>query len=155
MSTNLSRLRWPSLAQDLAVLSAPGSNLDLDNILKAYGVTNTELKQILVIPEFQSMFREEMNRVQSLGTRAGDIYRFSTLSQSLSEKLFRDAMASAMDAKDAIKLLELFCKAARLTDVKEAAQVNTQVNVGVSLPLPTGLENSKLAHLEAQACSAT
>lgn len=148
MSLVLSQLRWPSLAQDLAVMTVPGTPLkELAQIYAAYNITDAELREIIKIPEFQKMFHKEKERCKAEGSQAGVVYRFSSLSQSLSEKLFRDAMDSDMDSKDAIKLLELLLKAARLLDTKDAPQVNTQVNVAIPLALPTGLKNTKLAHM--------
>lgn len=148
MSLVLSQLRWPSLAQDLAVMTVPGTPLtDIAQIYATYNITEQDLRNIIKIPEFQKLFKKEQEKCKAEGSQAGVVYRFSALSQSLSEKLFRDAMDSAMDSKDAIKLLELLMKAARLLDSKDAPQVNTQVNVAIPLALPTGLKNTKLAHM--------
>ena len=141
--------RWPSLAQDLAIMTVPGSPIpDFNFIHQVYGTTDDELKEIIKIPEFQQMYKSELDRCKAQGSRAGQIYRFSSLSQALSEKLYRDATTGIMEAKDALKLLELLMKAAGLSDDK-STQVNTQVNVGVALPLPKNLDNPKLKHLEA------
>jgi hypothetical protein len=78
------------------------------------------------------------------------------LSQALSEKLFKDAMGlgeNGMKAAEAIKFLELMMKAAGMAENKDAPVVNVQTNVGVQLPLPSGLNNPKLKHLEAPVVS--
>lgn len=152
MDGALDYLKWPSLARDLAVMTVPDSPIDdLDKILTTYGIDREELAKLVLHPEFQPLFQKELELCRNQGTRAGQIYRFSTLSQALSEKLFKDAMGlgdNSMKAAEAIKLLELMMKAAGLQDTKDAPVVNVQTNVGVQLPLPTGLSNPKLKHLE-------
>lgn len=143
----LSHLRWPSLAQDLAIMTVPGTPLtDLQAIYDTYGVDEQSLKELLAVPEFQNMFKTELERCKAQGSKAGVLYRFGTLSQALSEKLYRDAIASQMEMKDAIKFLELLLKAGGMLNDKEQS-VNTQVNVGIALPVPQGLKNPKLNHL--------
>lgn len=153
MTGALDYLKWPSLARDLAVMTVPDSPLeDLDKVLTTYNLSREELAKLVLHPEFQPLFQKELELCRSQGTRAGQIYRFSTLSQALSEKLFQDAMGlgeNGMKAAEAIKLLELMMKAAGLADTKDTPVVNVQTNVGVQLPLPTGLSNPKLKHLEA------
>lgn len=151
MSILESQLHWPSLAQDLAVMTVPGSPItELDQILRSYSISSKQLKEILTIPSFQKLFEKSLKAIEAMGTKAAHIHRATALSQSLSEKLFRDAMADGtrMKAQDAIKLLELLLKSATLLDGKESAQVNVQTNVGVALSLPTGLNNPKIRHLE-------
>lgn len=140
--------RWPSLARDLAIMTAPDSPLrDLGAVLQSYNLTEDEFKGTLEIPEFRSMFAAELERVKAQGNRAGIQYRMTTLSQALSEKLFRDAVGNGMKAAESIRFLELLMKSAGLMEPpKETVQVNTQVNV--QLPLPLGLDNNKLKHLE-------
>ena len=148
MNIALSQLRWPSLAQDLAVMSVPGSPIvDLADIYSTYNIDDAELKEIIKVPKFQQLFADSLAEFKAQGSKAAQMYRAVSLSQALSEKLFRDAMGSALDAKDAIKLLELLMRASGQFDQKET-QVNTQVNVGVSLPLPNGLSNPKLNHMK-------
>lgn len=147
MQSILSQLRWPSLAQDLAVMTVPGSPIDdLSVIYNSYHITEDDLQQIIKIPKFQELFRRSLADFQAQGTKAGQMFRATALSQALSEKLYNDAMASELEAKDSIKLLELLMKASGILDKTPEATVNTQVNVGVNLPLPHGLTNQKLKH---------
>lgn len=149
MNGALNHLRWPSLARDLAVMTVPDApTVSLDSLCKAYDLTQEALAQVVMHPEFRQLFERELEACRSLGSKAGKIYRFSALGQALSEKLYNDAMNGAVETKDAIKLLELLLKAAGMMDQKEQ-QVNVQTNVGINLPLPTGLSNPKLKHLEA------
>lgn len=152
MDGALDHLKWPSLARDLAVMTVPDSPLDdIDKILTTYGISREDLGKLVLHPEFQPLFQKELELCKAQGSRAGQIYRFSTLSQALSEKLFKDAMGlgeESMKASEAIKLLELMMRAAGISDNKDATTVNVQTNVGISLPLPTGLDNPKLKHLE-------
>lgn len=145
-------MKWPSLARDLAVMTVPDSPLDdLEKILSTYNITREELAKLVLHPEFQPLFQKELELCKAQGSRAGQIYRFSTLSQALSEKLFKDAMGLGdgdMKPSEAIKFLELMMRAAGMSDSKDAPVVNVQTNVGVQLPLPTGLNNPKLKHLE-------
>lgn len=144
-----SHMQWPSLARDLAIMTAPDSPLkDMGAVMRSYGMTEEELRGVIAIPEFRTMFARELERVNAQGSRAGIQYRMTTLSQALSEKLFRDALADCIKPGEALKLLELLMKSAGLMDQpKDAVQVNTQVNV--QLPLPAGLP--KLKHLEVEA----
>lgn len=142
-----SQLHWPSLAQDLAIMTVPGSPItELDQILRAYSITSKQLEEILKLPTFKNLFGKSLKQIEAQGTKAAHIHRATTLSQSLSEKLYRDAMdGGRMEPKDAIKLLELLLKSATLLDGKDAAQVNVQTNVALSLPY--GLNNPKIKHL--------
>lgn len=150
MGAVLAELRWPSLARDLAIMSAPDSPLaSMDAIYATYNVSDTELAQILTIPKFQKLLKEALADMQALGSNAGAMYRASSLAQALSEQLFREASSGQMKAAEAIKLLELFLKAGGLLNTDKPNQtVNVQNNIGVSLPLPKGLKNKKLRHIE-------
>lgn len=148
MGFSVSHLRWPSLARDLAVMTAPESPItDLGQLCKAYKITEGELAEIVKVPEFQNLLKNELETCKALGSRAGIHYRFSSLSQALAEQMFRDASSGVLEGRDAVALLKLFMQAGGLLSDKET-QVNTQVNVGVHLPLPTGLNNNKLKHIE-------
>lgn len=139
--------KWPSLAQDLAVMMVPESPItDFNQIYTAYEITADELKQILSIPKFQELYEQALNDFKSQGQAAGILYRTRQLSAALAEDLFRQALGRQIEAKDSLKLLELLMKASGLFKDKDQAQVNTQVNVGLTLPLPKGLK--KLQHLE-------
>ena len=84
MSVLETRMKWPGLAQDLAVMSLPNSPIkSLTDLYTAYGVTEAELKHLLTVPEFQTMFRKEYEKMQELGPNAGAVYKFSSLSQAL------------------------------------------------------------------------
>lgn len=127
-------------------MTVPGSPLtELDVIYTTYGISDTELKEILTIPSFIELFKTALEGFKAQGNAAGAKYRAATLSQALSEKLLRDASGGKMESKDAIKLLEILLKTAGLHDAKEVA-VNTQVNVGVALPLPQSLRGTSLKH---------
>lgn len=140
--------KWPSLAQDLAVMMVPDSPItDFEQIYRAYDLTKEELTQILTIPKFQNLYEAALNDFKNQGQAAGLLYRTRHLSASLAEDLFKQALNHQFEPKDALKLLELLMKASGLFKDKEQAQVNTQVNVGFSLPVPKGLK--KLQHLEA------
>ena len=148
MAITLSPLRWPSLAQDIAVMAAPGSPIDsLDHIYSSYGITEDELNELLKVPLFQKHFQSSVQEMQAQGSRAGAMYRAGTLAQGVSEKLYRDFLADSMKPQDAIKFLELLYKASGMTDNKNAPQVAVQVNNGVQLPQPVGLDNPKFKHL--------
>ena len=143
----LSKLQWPSLAQDLAIMTVPGSPIDsLDIIYSTYHIDEETLQQILKVPYFQTLFQQALSVFRAQGGKAGHMFRAGSLSQSLSEKLYSDAMSNAMEAKDMIKFLELLMKSAGILGKDSEATVNTQVNVGVQLPLPQGLNNPKLKH---------
>lgn len=139
------QMQWPSLAQDLALLNVPNSPFKggLDEVRDAYGLTPEEFRATLAIPQFQLMFQKAMDDVSRDGSRAGVRARAAMLSQALAEKLFRDATASGMEHKEAIKLLDSLLKMSGLDkEQKGEVQVNTQVNVHV--PVPAGV--AKVAH---------
>ena len=107
----LENFRWPSLARDLAVMQTPGSPLtDFSEIYDTYRITEDELKKVIQIPEFQQMYRNELEGFRAQGSRAASLYRAGTLSQALTEHLFSDAVAGKMKAPDMLKLLELLLK---------------------------------------------
>lgn len=135
--------QWPSLAQDLALLTIPNSPVQgIEDVCATYDLTRTELKEILTVPYFQKLFERALQDVQSLGSTAGVKYRAMILSQTLAETLFRQANNGELEAKDALKLLELLFKASGLEKDSGSAQVSTQVNI--ALPIPQGV--TKVAH---------
>lgn len=143
----LAQFRWPSLARDLAVMLLPDSPLtDVAVVRTKYGVSEEELRTILTIPHFQELFGEAVDYFKAQGNKAGARFRASILSDSLAEKLYNDAMNEEMKSSEAIKLLELLLKTSGALE-KDGTTVATQVNVGVSLPLPRGLKNPKLKHV--------
>lgn len=149
MSTVLSVQRWTSLARDLAILALPGAPVsELDDVLKTYGITKSELKYILEVPKFKTLLQKEREELESQGPNAGMKQRTAMLAQALSEKMFRTAMSDSMEHKESLRLLELLLKSSGLMDEKPAAAVQVNTNVGVALPLPQGLNNPKLKHCE-------
>lgn len=136
------REQWPSLAQDMALLTIPNSPVEgMDDVCATYGLTKADLKEILTVPYFQKLLERSLADVQALGSSAGIKYRAMILSQTLAENLFRQANSGNMEPKEALKLLELLFKASGL-EKDNTAQVNTQVNI--ALPLPSGV--AKVAH---------
>lgn len=139
------QMKWPSLAQDLALLNVPNSPFrgGIDEVCNSYGLTHEELKATLAIPQFQLMFQKAMDEVSRDGSRAGVRARAMMLTQALAEQLFRDATSGKIEAKESLKLLDSLLKMAGLDkDQKGDVQVNTQVNVHV--PAPLGV--AKMAH---------
>lgn len=136
--------QWPSLAQDMALLTIPNSPVQgVDDLCATYSLTRDDLKEILAVPYFQKLFERSLADVRALGSSAGVKYRAMILSQTLAENLFRQANNGEMEVKEALKLLELLFKASGLEkDSSAAAQVNTQVNI--ALPIPQGI--TKVAH---------
>lgn len=155
MAISLSPMRWPSLAQDIAVMYVPGSPIDsLDRIYTSYGIDESELNELLKVPLFQQHFQTSVRELQAQGNKAGAMYRAGTLAQGVSEKLYRDFMEGQMKAPDAIKFLDLLYKASGMMD-KAQPQVAVQVNNAVQLPIPKGLDNPKFAHLAQEAIDAS
>lgn len=134
---------WPSLAQDMALLTIPNSPVKgIEDVCETYHITKADLKEILMVPYFQKLLERAMTDVQALGSAAGVKYRAMILSQTLAETMFRQANAGQLEAKDCLKLLELLFKASGLEKDNGSAQVNTQVNI--ALPIPSGV--AKVAH---------
>lgn len=142
MSVLSSQTRWPSLARDLAVLTVPDSPLDLKSILRAYELTKDELATILQNPSFMKMFDKEMALCEQAGSKVAVRYRATTLSQALSEKLFRDAVSGVLEPKDSLKLLDLLMHASGIME-EDKTPIAVQSNVQVNLPLP---HVEKLSH---------
>lgn len=142
MSVLSSQTRWPSLARDLAVLTVPDSPLDLKSILRAYELTKEELATILQNPSFMKMFDKEMALCEQAGSKVAVRYRATTLSQALSEKLFRDAVSGILEPKDSLKLLDLLMHASGIME-EDKTPIAVQSNVQVNLPLP---HVEKLSH---------
>lgn len=142
MSVLSSQTRWPSLARDLAVLTVPDSPLDLKSILRAYELTKDELATILQNPSFMKMFDKEMALCEQAGSKVAVRYRATTLSQALSEKLFRDAVSGILEPKDSLKLLDLLMHASGIME-EDKTPIAVQSNVQVNLPLP---HVEKLSH---------
>lgn len=143
MSVICTQTQWPSLARDLAILTLPGSPVDMQDIFNTYGLDRASLTEILQNPAFLSMFDKEMSLCERAGDKAVVRYRATTLSQALAEKLFKDAINSTMEAKDALKLLDLLLRASGITEEDKTSPVAVQTNVNVALPLPNV---AKLSH---------
>ena len=137
-----SQSQWPSMAQDMALLTIPNSPVKgIDDVCETYGITKEDLKEILQVPYFQKLFERALADVQALGSAAGVKYRAMILSQTLAENLVRQANNGELEAKDCLKLLELLFKASGL-EKDTGTQVSTQVNI--ALPIPKGV--TKVEH---------
>lgn len=138
-----SQSQWPSLAQDLALLSVPNSPVGgIDSICRSYNLTRAELKEIIAIPYFQRLMDVSVQEVQKYGSKAGSRYRALFLAQALAEKLFRKANSGEMKDPDMLKLLDTLLKTAGLADKDQTTQVNVQNNI--ALPFPQSV--AKVAH---------
>lgn len=136
------QLRWPSLANDLALISVPNSPVgSIDDICKAYGISRDELREILAVPQFQQMYDVSLQDAKKQNSKSMARYRALCLAQALAERLFRKANDGEMKDADQLKLLESLVKTAGLAD-KEQTQVNVQTNI--ALPFPQGV--AKVAH---------
>lgn len=138
MSKLAARDQWPSIAQDMALLTIPNSPVEgVEDICRTYHVTKEDLRDMLSVPYFQKLFERSLADVQALGNSAGMKYRAMVLSQAMAEALFRKFNEGAMEAKEALKLLELLFKASGLDKDNSGTQVNVQANI--ALPLPKGV----------------
>lgn len=138
-----SQLRWPALAQDLALMSVPNSPIQgIDEILEEYQLTKAELKHIIAVPHFQQLLDVSFRELGKQGSKAGVRIRAMYLAQSLAEMLYRRANGGEMKDADALKLLESLIKTAGLGEKDQATQVNVQNNI--ALPFPQGV--AKIAH---------
>lgn len=139
MSKLKAKDQWPSIAQDMALLTIPNSPVEgIEDICQTYGISKADLKEMLAVPYFQKLFEKSLSEVQSLGNAAGMKYRAMILSQAMAETLFRKFNEGAIDIKEALKLLELLFKASGLDKDNSGTQVNVQANI--ALPLPKGVD---------------
>ena len=74
MQNSLSPARWPSLAQDLAIMNAPSSPItDLSQIFSAYDIDEPTLCRLLTTPKFQVMVKTAMQDMRALGNKAAHV----------------------------------------------------------------------------------
>lgn len=139
-------LRWPALAQDIALITIPNSPINgIQEVCDAYGITQPELRDILSVPYFQQLLDTSMQELQKQGSRAGLRYRAMILAESLAEMLYRRANSGQMKDADALKLLDSLLKASGIEKEPAGTQVNVQNNI--ALPFPAGVK--KVANLVA------
>lgn len=137
------QMRWPALAQDIALITIPNSPINgIQEVCDAYGITQPELRDILSVPYFQQLLEDSMQELKKQGSKAGLRYRSMILAQSLAEMLYRRANSGDMKDSDALKLLDSLLKASGVDSKEAAAQVNVQANI--ALPFPAGVK--KVAH---------
>lgn len=137
-------LRWPALAQDIALITIPNSPINgIQEVCDAYGITQPELRDILSVPYFQQLLDTSMQEVQKQGSKAGLRYRAMILAESLAEMLYRRANSGQMKDQDALKLLDSLLKASGIEKDPVGTQVNVQTNI--ALPFPQGVK--KVANL--------
>lgn len=138
-------MRWPALAQDIALITIPNSPINgIDEVCSAYGITKSELREILTVPYFQQLLDNSMQELKKQGSKAGLRYRAMVLAESLAEMLYRRANSGQMKDADALKLLDSLLKASGIEkDTAAATQVNVQNNI--ALPFPPGVK--KVANL--------
>ena len=141
------KTKWPSLAQDLAVLSIPGAPLEIDDIYRIYRTTESEIADLLKEHDFSKLVVAAAKRFEAYGDKAAAVYRAASLAQGVSEKLYNDFMQGDVKPQDAVKFLELLYRASGLDNNQKGAQVAVQNNMTVQLPSPTGLSNPKFNHL--------
>lgn len=134
------QMRWPALAQDLALIAIPNSPINgVREVCDAYGITEPELRDILAVPYFQQMLDSSMRELQKQGSKAGIRYRAMILAQSLAEMLYRRANSGEMKDQDMLKLLDSLLKASGIDkDTGAGTQVNVQTNI--ALPFPPGVK---------------
>lgn len=138
-------MRWPALAHDIALITIPNSPISgIQEVCNAYGLTQSELRDILTVPYFQQLLDGSMEELKKQGSKAGLRYRAMVLSGSLAEMLYRRANSGQMKDADALKLLDSLLKASGL-EKDNGTQVNVQNNI--ALPFPSGVK--KVAHLVA------
>lgn len=113
IDTNIMRFRpdWSSLAMDIIMsrMQAQQGNkmaLSLENICETYGMTIEELNLTLSLVEFQRLFSETKQRVESLGDNASIILRATAMSADVLEVAYSRIMAKNSDTKDVLKFLE-------------------------------------------------
>lgn len=139
-------MRWPALAQDIALITIPNSPINgIDEVCSAYGITKSELREILAVPYFQQLLDNSIQELKKQGSKAGLRYRAMVLAESLAEMLYRRANSGAMKDGDALKLLDSLLKASGIEKDTTATQVNVQNNI--ALPFPPGVK--KVANLVA------
>lgn len=132
-------LRWPALAQDIALITIPNSPINgIQEVCDAYGITQPELRDILSVPYFQQLLDTSMQELQKQGSRAGLRYRAMILAESLAEMLYRRANSGQMKDADALKLLDSLLKASGIEKEPAGTQVNVQNNI--ALPFPQGVK---------------
>lgn len=137
-------LRWPALAQDIALITIPNSPINgLGEVCAAYGITEPELRDIISVPYFQQLLDSSMRELQKQGSKAGLRYRAMILAESLAEMLYRRANSGQMKDQDALKLLDSLLKASGVEKDAAGTQVNVQNNI--ALPFPQGVK--KVANL--------
>lgn len=137
-------LRWPALAQDIALITIPNSPINgIQEICDSYGITKPELRDILSVPYFQQLLDTSMQELQKQGSKAGLRYRAMILAESLAEMLYRRANSGQMKDQDALKLLDSLLKASGIEKDPAGTQVNVQNNI--ALPFPAGVK--KVANL--------
>lgn len=139
-------LRWPALAQDIALITIPNSPIKgIDAVCQTYGLTQDDLREILGVPYFQQLLDNSLQELQKQGSKAGLRYRAMVLAGSLAERLYRRANSGQMEDKDALNLLNSLLKASGIEKDVASTQVNVQNNI--ALPFPPGVK--KVANLVA------
>lgn len=131
-------LRWPALAQDIALITIPNSPINgVQEVCDAYGLTKAELREIVAVPYFQQLLDTSLQEVSKQGSKAGLRYRAMILAESLAEGLYRRANSGQMKDADALKLLDSLLKACGI-EKDAGTQVNVQTNI--ALPFPQGVK---------------
>lgn len=142
--------KWDLIARDVALLSVDGSGaISIDSICQSAGITDKQLLTLLDIPKFQAMYKWHLERFKKQGDAAPVAARSRILASLLVDKIFRDIMSGTIEPTMQIKYLDILMKAAgAYTELKQQMNVQVNTSAAVNLPLPKGLKNPKLQHLE-------
>lgn len=144
---------WPSIARDIALMTAPGggTSYSAEDIAHNYGLNQDEFARLVSLPAFEAVVKDELARVKSLGPNAGARMRAESMATAMQEQMFKQACAGGMDEKVQMQFLNTLLKAAGLDQPPENARAAAPQNVvNVAFSLPRLANNSKLAHLTAR-----
>lgn len=135
------RHQWPLIAVDIAMLNSPqmGETIDIHDIAKTYNLDEDEMCQLMANETFTQLVSEALKNTQTLGPRAGFMYRTEAMITEITEHLFLKAQANLLEPKDELKFLEHLLKsigydAPAESKNKDQPSMNNAVQVVVQIP---------------------
>lgn len=145
---------WPSIAKDIAMLAAPASGATTytaKDIAREYNLTTEQFTQLMQLPAFKSLLKQELDYVKELGPKAGARLRAEAMATEIGEYIFnRITQTQDLDDKLTVQFYGMLLKSAGLEQPPEmlaASAPQNTVNIAFNVPK---LKNQKLAHIAKQ-----
>jgi hypothetical protein len=116
----------------------------IKDVLRDYRLTVDSLASMLETPRFRAMLEAESARADSLGHRAGYVFRAEDMLSELAERMYQMAMAPDAEPQDVIRAFGAMLQSIGGVESGRQRDGGPVTNIQINIP---PLDNPKLRHL--------